>query len=248
MRLMEMPFETEGDKKWFNDLFKKSEKRKVSNMPKRLKIKVCGMRDQQNVMDVMQTGIDFMGFIFYGKSKRYVGETFDSMIPQWAKSSVKTVGVFVNEKAEDVLHTVRRYNLDYVQLHGDESVEYCNYLQAEGVRIIKAFGVDDSFDFGTLNAYESVVDYFLFDTKSMNYGGTGRKFNWEMLNKYQLSKPFFLSGGIGPLDAETILEYEHPRLAGIDLNSKFELAPAKKDANLLDAFNTIVRKKNRMSE
>ncbi len=215
---------------------------KETKMPNQLKIKVCGMRDQQNVLDVAQTGIDFMGFIFYKKSKRYVGKHFDPEIPKSIQDPIKTVGVFVNEDSDSLLSIMQHYKFDFAQLHGDESVEYCKQLQTEGIKIIKAFGINQEFDFEQLQAYESHVDFFLFDTQSVNYGGTGQKFNWETLNQYNLSKPFLLSGGIGADDAGSVLEFEHPRLFGIDLNSKFERAPADKDVEMLGNFNQAVQR------
>ena len=247
MTMEDLSFATEHDKEWFRNLFKASKKQKDPKMPQRLKIKVCGMRDFQNIMDVAQTGIDFMGFIFYPKSKRYVGPDFDSMIPHWVSKPIKTVGVFVDEDAKQLVHTARRYKLAYVQLHGNESPEYCQYAKSEGLRIIKAFGIDENFDFASLEAYLPYVDYFLFDTASAQHGGTGKKFNWAVLDKYALNKPFLLSGGIGPLDAQAILDYEHPMLKGIDINSRFETAPAQKDVQMLEAFNRVLRNKNCMN-
>lgn len=244
MKLLEMPFETESDKQWFNELMHKPEELTHNSPQRRIHIKVCGMRDPQNVHDVAQTGVDMMGFIFYRESKRYVGPEFDSMIPRWAGNGLKTVGVFVNEAPEQVIALQQRYHLDMVQLHGNESPEYCQRLKEAGLRIIKAFGVDSQFDFRTLAAWEPYVELFLFDTESKNYGGTGRKFDWGLLSAYTLERPFMLSGGIAPTDAEAILAFEHPRFVGIDLNSRFELHPGYKDTALLSAFNRVVGRKN----
>ncbi|MDO9613377.1 MAG: phosphoribosylanthranilate isomerase, partial [Bacteroidota bacterium] len=192
----------------------------------KLKIKVCGMRDPENISGVVAAMPDYLGFIFYPKSKRFVG--FESSPEMYAEipDSVKKVGVFVNESPEKVLEISKKWNLDVVQLHGDESPEYCRQIQDSGITVFKAFSVDESFDFAILKAYSGVCDYFLFDTKGKLPGGTGQKFNWQLLESYKLKIPFFLSGGISPDDLNTIREFIHPQQIGIDINSGFEISPA----------------------
>ena len=155
-----------------------------------IKWKVCGLRD--NIAEVVALQPDFVGFIFYKKSPRYVGENF--VLPEIANSTINKVGVFVNEAFDVVYNTILKYKLDYAQLHGNESPGYCEKLKRQGIKIIKAFQVDEHFDFGELEAYESVTDYFLFDTKTKQYGGSGKSFDWQILNSYLLEKKYFLSG------------------------------------------------------
>jgi len=193
------------------------------------------MRDPQNTAAVAAAGPDFMGFIFYPGSKRFVGndpeEKLFRNIP-----GIKKVGVFVNEKEEIVLHTARRFALEWVQLHGNESAGYCAAIRKAGLKVIKAVGVDVDFGFDSLDAFLPVCDYFLFDTKTEDYGGSGQKFNWEKIKAYSGDKPFFLSGGIGPGDVSAIRAIHHARLFAVDLNSKFEIRPGIKDALAVKNF------------
>lgn len=152
-----------------------------------IKWKVCGLRD--NIVEVAALQPDYIGFIFYAKSPRYVGENF--VLPELANSKINKVGVFVNESLDIVHNTLVNYQLDYVQLHGNESPEFCENLIKKNVKIIKAFHVDETFDFGYLKAYELVTDYFLFDTKTNKYGGSGKSFNWNILKKYYMEKSTF---------------------------------------------------------
>lgn len=199
-----------------------------------LKLKICGMRESANIADVAALYPDFMGFIFYKNSKRYVGEDF--VMPQlnW---KIKKVGVFVNAPADEVLATINKYSLAVVQLHGDEPAGYCKAIKENGVEVVKAFGIDEIFDFTILSDYADVCDYFLFDTKSSNHGGTGKHFDWQILKQYKLSKPFFISGGIGLYDISAInqLAKELPVYA-VDINSKFEIEPALKDVHEIEKF------------
>lgn len=213
-------------------------------MLNKVKIKVCGMRHPQNVEQVNQLGIDFMGFIFYPKSARFVETDFDPAIPKSLDTNTKSVGVFVNAEIDYVLACCKRYGFEFVQLHGSESVAYCQQMRAAGLQVIKAFGVDESFNFEQLEAYEEHVDYFLFDTKTKAHGGSGVKFSWELLSAYKLSRPFFLSGGIGPTDGEALQQFEHEKLFALDLNSKFEAAPAQKNTALLQSFLHAVAQYN----
>jgi phosphoribosylanthranilate isomerase len=208
-----------------------------------LKIKVCGMRDPENISGVVAALPDFMGFIFYPKSARFVGEDFSTEQLNAAPETIKKVGVFVNELPEKVIETCKRLDIQVAQLHGSESPEFCRQIKSSGLTVFKAFSVDYSFDFAQLSGYVDVCDYFLFDTKGHLPGGTGQKFNWELLKNYKDSVPFFLSGGIGPDDLEAIRNFEHPRWRGIDINSGFETAPALKDVEKVRNFIENIRQK-----
>jgi phosphoribosylanthranilate isomerase len=213
-------------------------------MMNELKIKVCGMRDPENVSGVVAAWPDYLGFIFYPKSKRFVG--FEPLLETLAviPDSVKKVGVFVDETPEKVLEIYRNWKLDGIQLHGHETPEYCRQIQHSGITVFKAFSVDESFDFATLEAYSEGCDYFLFDTKGQLPGGTGQKFNWQLLKSYKGLVPFFLSGGIGPDDLEVIRNFEHPRWRGLDINSGFEIEPALKDIKKVKSFISAIRNSN----
>jgi phosphoribosylanthranilate isomerase len=197
----------------------------------RVKIKVCGMKYANNILEVAALSPDFMGFIFYPKSIRYVGDNF--VLPP-ISSAIKKVGVFVDKKADAMIDAISRYELDYVQLHGNESVCYCNQIRNKA-KIIKAFGIDDSFDFSEVQPYAEVCDYFLFDTKTPLLGGSGQRFNRSLLPNYTLSTPFFLSGGLDSVDAKDARSI-HPMLYALDVNSKFEDQPALKNSHKLKSF------------
>ena len=197
-------------------------------------IKVCGMREAENIRAVEALGVDWLGFIFWPGSSRYVSER-----PAYLPEKAKRVGVFVDADVDDVLRHVADYRLDLVQLHGHESADYIRQLRRSGgasLPIIKAISVSSSEDMTLCSAYMNVVDYFLFDTKSPGVGGSGRQFDWTVLEAYDGSVPFLLSGGIGPDDAVRLNAFRHPLLAGIDLNSRFELRPGFKDTNKLKSF------------
>lgn len=201
----------------------------------KLIIKVCGMREAENIRQIEALGIDWMGFIFWPKSSRYVSHR-----PAYLPSQCKRVGVFVDADIEDVKAKVKEYALDIIQLHGSESPSYIADLRAlcsdDAIVIIKALNIADTDDFETTKSYTGIVDYFLFDTKAKMVGGNGTKFDWSVLSAYSGDTPFLLSGGIGPDDAGQIRDFRHPQLAGIDLNSRFEQAPALKDINSLKKF------------
>lgn len=203
-----------------------------------MKIKVCGMRNTENILSLLALKPDFVGFIFYNKSKRFVTD-----FPQVNfHKGIKKVGVFVNETIDEVLKKVTEYQLDCIQLHGNESVKYCNKIRLSklvsesNVKIIKAFSVDEKFNFNTTNEYQEVCDYFLFDTKGINYGGNGVKFNWGILQKYEGKTPFLLSGGITKKDADEIKIIKHSAFEGIDINSGFEIEPGLKNINDIKEF------------
>lgn len=195
------------------------------------------MRNSENIAGLLNLKPDFIGFIFYDKSKRFVANFPQIEIPE----GIKKVGVFVNETIDEVLKKVVDYQLDCVQLHGNESIEYCQILRhselvSESFEIIKAFSVDDEFDFSKINKYQRDCDYFLFDTKGKNHGGNGIKFNWELLQKYSGKTPFLLSGGITKNEVEEIKKLKHPAFFGIDINSGFELEPGLKNIKEIKEF------------
>ncbi|MFV0590165.1 MAG: phosphoribosylanthranilate isomerase [Draconibacterium sp.] len=191
------------------------------------------MKFAENRQDLEQLGADLLGYIFYEASKRFVGENPESGLFDATKPKV---AVFVDENAFEILALAKNFNFEYIQLHGKENPKTCALLKKQGLKIIKAFSIDDSFRFETTKAYEKEVDYFLFDTKTPQHGGSGKKFNWEILNKYNGHKPFFLSGGIGPDDAAEIKKINHPKMTGVDLNSGFEDEPGLKNIEKLKKF------------
>ena len=229
-----------------------------------MKLKVCGMKYVENIQQVATLQPDYLGFIFYEKSKR----NFEGIIPEFSKS-IKKTGVFVNEYIEIVISLVEEYRLDAIQLHGDESVEYVSdlknqlierralfieenkqikkkknqhYISDNEVELIKVFGIKDEFNFDVLKPYLEVVDFFLFDTKGKERGGNGTKFDWSILEKYPFKKPFFLSGGIGLEDVEEVrglMKSDLPIYA-IDINSKFEIKPGFKKLEELKQFKNYI--------
>jgi phosphoribosylanthranilate isomerase len=207
-------------------------------MTKNLKIKVCGMKYTANREAVEKLPVDFLGFIFYPKSKRFVGVNTEPGLFHSAKTKV---AVFVDENAFEILGLTKNLGFDYVQLHGKENPKTCHLLKKQGLKVIKAFNLNEDFDFGSLKDYEKSVDYFLFDTKTNLPGGSGKKFNWKILEKYNGKVPFFLSGGIGPDDAVAIRKMEYPQLFGIDLNSGFEDEPGVKNMEKLSRFLAELR-------
>lgn len=205
------------------------------------KLKICGMKVPGNIAQVAQLKPDYIGFIFYKVSKRYIDELPADILQQFSEG-IKTTGVFVDEEIDLVISNAKAYNLAALQLHGQESPEYCLQLKEAlpHVEVIKAFGVDETFDFNSLEAYRDAADYFLFDTKTSEHGGSGKVFNWSLLKQYTGEKPYFLSGGIGLEQAAALLEIEDPSLYAIDVNSKFELEPGLKDLDKLREFINIL--------
>ena len=201
-----------------------------------MKWKVCGLRD--NIDDVANLGPDYVGFIFYPKSPRFVGDDFEMLL---IPIGTKKVGVFVNELPEAVLHQVRKYNLDIVQLHGSESPDFCLKIKKEGVEVVKAFAIGDVSDFSSIAQYQHAVDYFLFDTKTEKYGGSGKRFDWRLLGNYTLDKQYFLSGGIDLESISEILKINSPKLHAIDVNSKFFLKPGLKDIQKLKKLKELIK-------
>lgn len=200
-----------------------------------MKVKVCGLKYQSNIEELIQLPIDYMGLIFYEKSPRFVninlGFDFIRTIPK----HIKKVGVFVNENSYSICDKVAHYDLDIVQLHGDESSGLCAELKSHA-KVMKVFQVNEGFDFKQLEKYISDVDYFLFDTPTVNYGGSGKAFNWKLLKNYSYNIPFFLSGGISEEHIEKIKKLKIPQLIGIDINSKFEIEPGLKNKNKIKEF------------
>ena len=208
-------------------------------------IKVCGMREADNIREVEALHPDWMGFIFWEKSKRNVNKT-----PKYLPIRCKRVGVFVNESIDTILRIAKTYALDIIQLHGQESPEYISQLRSRHqvdrgstavYKTIKAFNIATAEDLKQTEAYEGVADYFLFDTKGKMVGGNGEQFDWTVLSHYHGSTPFLLSGGIGPDDAERAKSFHHQKCIGIDLNSRFETAPGQKDADKLRTFINQIR-------
>lgn len=208
---------------------------------KPLKIKICGMRLPANLERVLQLKPDLVGFIFYEKSPRYVGEFPDPALFSMVPPGVEKVAVFVNKPTEEILKIVDRCGLSGVQLHGGESPQVCAALQGRGITVLKAIPASKGIAAEMIEPYLPFVNYFLLDTPGEGYGGTGRKFDWDLLQKWNREVSFFLSGGIGAEDAPAILEIDHPALYGIDLNSRFELQPGIKDEVLLSAFIEKIR-------
>ena len=199
--------------------------------------KVCGMRDAENIRAVERLGINLMGFIFWPHSSRYV-----SAPPAYLPTACRRVGVFVDATIDDVRQPMADYSLDYLQLHGQESPEYIQSLRTACgdsiATIIKAFNIATAADLAQTKPYEGLADLFLFDTRGKSVGGNGTKFDWTVLNDYNGTTPFILSGGIGPDDAEQLRAFHHPKCTGIDLNSRFELVPGLKDVSALRKFFT----------
>lgn len=198
-----------------------------------MKIKVCGMRENQNIQELVALNPDYIGFIFYPKSSRYVVGKLDENIVKKIPSSVQKVGVFVNASFLEIQSYVEEYQLDVLQLHGKETPEECEALKSLNLPIIKAFSVGENFDFTQLTPYQKVCNFFLFDTKGKEYGGNGLTFDWKILEDYDNSKPFFLSGGLDAQNISQVSELSSLNLYGVDVNSKFEIEPAYKNISLL---------------
>ncbi len=209
----------------------------------KVKLKICGMKFPENIQEIALLEPDFLGFIFYEGSVRNYTENTIVSIP----NSIHKVGVFVNEKSINIIKNIQKHDLNMIQLHGNETESYClelinqlNHNQLN-TKIIKAFSVDESFDFSILNKYQ-IVDYFLFDTKGKLPGGNGTKFNWQILENYKLEKPYFLSGGIGLEDVESIQEFLKTPASkycfALDVNSQFEIEAGLKNKEKLQQFKT----------
>jgi phosphoribosylanthranilate isomerase len=212
-----------------------------------MKLKICGMKYKDNIQAVAQLQPDYLGFIFYDKSARH----FNTFIPE-LPNSIKKVGVFVDEDLEKVLEKKEEFNLQALQLHGNESPEYCLELKEKYqteynqsvIEIIKVFSIKNEFNFDSLQPYEDVCEYFLFDTKGELPGGNGYTFNWDVLKRYPSTKPYFLSGGIGLNEIKKIKEFKESPASeycyALDVNSKFEVEAGLKNIEKLEKFKTNV--------
>lgn len=199
-------------------------------------IKVCGMTEADNIRRVEQCGADWMGFICYPRSPRFV-----SGVPSYLPRQARRIGVFVNAGYADILCRAVGLGLQGVQLHGAEPPELCSRLRAQGLTVVKAFALRRAADVEAVGAYAGACDYFLFDTPTAGYGGSGRAFDWSLLAHYRGTVPFLLSGGLHPGSLPALQAFAHPRWAGIDLNSGFELRPGLKDAGALATFIAACR-------
>lgn len=207
-------------------------------MNRKVKLKVCGMRDPENILQVAELQPDYMGFIFYEKSKRYVGKEFK--IPTQLSKNIRRVGVFVNESTENMLSLARLHKLDFIQLHGDEPVKQCWELKQEKFGVIKVFSIYEHFSFAKVEPYKKEVDYFLFDTKSSLYGGTGKTFDWNLLNGYDQEIAFFLSGGLSAGNIQAARNSDSWNLHAFDLNSGVEMAPGLKSIEKLVELKNVL--------
>jgi len=201
-----------------------------------MKIKVCGITRKEDLQRLAEYAVDYAGFIFYEKSPRFAAQKIDARTVR-ETTGIRKVGVFVNAPLEQVQRTIADYGLDMVQLHGDETPAYCAVLR-ESVPVIKAFRVGENVNWEELlGAYLPVTDYFLFDTEAGKaYGGTGKRFNWELLQTYPYQHPFFLSGGIGLEETAEVMQLQMPALFAVDVNSRFETAPGVKDMDKVGIF------------
>ncbi|MCF8222408.1 MAG: phosphoribosylanthranilate isomerase [Bacteroidales bacterium] len=206
-----------------------------------MKVKICGLRDKDNIREIAGMKPDYLGFIFYKASPRYAGDILDVDTLNELDEGLKKVGVFVNEDINKVVDIALAYGLDVLQLHGNENPAYCRELRGENFEIIKAFNPLDKNDFVAMKEYHGSCDYFLLDNRGRMAGGSGQKFDWEILDKYKLDIPFFLSGGIGPGDSEQLLSMNYKNMTAIDINSRFEIAPGVKDPALVEEFLNKIR-------
>lgn len=202
-----------------------------------LLLKVCGMRNSTNIAELVKVQPDFIGFIFHESSPRNVRDIPNVEIP----NDIKRVGVFVDKEIEFITEKTTDFDLDYIQLHGNESLKFCSEVKTNGLKIIKAFNVFEEFDFEKLKAYEPFCDYFLFDAFGKKAGGNGVTFNWELLQKYNGQTPFLLSGGIDETMVKEIKAINHSRFAGADINSRFEIEPALKNIEKVKQFSDELR-------
>jgi phosphoribosylanthranilate isomerase len=204
-----------------------------------MKIKVCGLKYPENIEAVTALQPDYVGFIFYGKSPRYMAGLAADVLKSLPEG-IKKTGVFVNESAEKIEHLITEYGFDAIQMHGDESPEFCAAFKGK-VTVLKAFGINEDFDFEQLKDYANNVDLFLFDTKTKEYGGSGKTFDWGILDNYKLDVPFFLSGGIGLENIAEVKNITHPQFYGVDLNSRFEIEPGLKNIEKLEEAFAIIK-------
>lgn len=210
-------------------------------MVRNLKIKVCGMTNRANVEEICRLGPDYLGFIFYSRSVRYVGSNPDPGLFSDVPQSISKTAVFVNEYYERMIDITGKYGIDVIQLHGMESPETCNALRIHGKKVIKVFPGDQLENIKLLNNYTNAADYFLFDTPVLSYGGSGRKFDWSVLAGLKSNVKFFLSGGITVHDVEQLRSINIPALYAADINSRFEVSEGIKDPELVGKFIKALR-------
>lgn len=206
-------------------------------------IKICGMKDADNIRKVARLLPMLLGFIFYEKSPRYAGG-LDPEVVRSLPDFITPVGVFVDASISEIVDTCSRYGISTIQLHGNESPEICRSLKGHGLTVFKAFGIKQRPDWTEMSSYEGTAEMFVFDTFCKCKGGSGRKFEWHMLENYPLSTPYLLSGGIGPEDVDNVLSAVRPKMAGVDINSRFESEPGVKDIDKLIHFILSLRKHN----
>jgi len=204
---------------------------------KDIAIKICGMRDRENILEVASLGPQYLGFIFYPRSPRFVGDDF--RIPFKLPMSIKRVGVFVNAPNSEIQQKATSIGLDFIQLHGNESPEQCAELKAAELGVIKVFSVDKNFKFDVTTPYKKVVDYFLFDTKGKHYGGNATTFDWSILKKYDQQIPFFLSGGLSPENVSSLGDVLKMNLHALDLNSGVEVSPGLKNVEKIESIISL---------
>lgn len=207
-----------------------------------MRIKVCGMKYKDNIEQVAALQPDMLGFIFYEPSPRNVDRPELRKLEDAFPESIARVGVFVNEQTETVINTCKDFGFEYAQLHGGESPEYCRQLQGHGLKVIKVFHMHDAFALTSVEPFEGAADLFLFDTKTPAFGGSGQKFNWDLLNGYSYNTPYLLSGGISDDDATSILALNLPGMMGIDANSGLEESPGLKNVSKVESLINQLRK------
>ena len=205
-----------------------------------MKIKICGLKQPENIKAIAAFEPDYMGFICYNATPRYIDDLSANALDDIPAYVLKT-GVFVNENEENINRLIVNYNFDAIQLHGNESAGFCRLFK-DKVIVIKAFGLYDSFNFTDLEQYKNAIHYFLFDTKTIIHGGSGKTFNWDILKDYKLDTPFFLSGGLSLDNLEEVMKIDHPQFYGVDLNSRFETEPGIKDIQKIKKAFDILRK------
>lgn len=204
-----------------------------------IKLKVCGMRDPANILAVGAVKPDYMGFIFYPNSPRDVSYSF--RLPENFPAGIKKVGVFVNDGVDTIAAQVKKLSLDYVQLHStDDSLRFCEEVYFSGIRVIKAFSVDDNFDFELTKPFKKIANYFLFDTKGKRPGGNGKTFDWRILERYDQEVPFFLSGGLNPENLSDLTMLKGMNIHALDINSGVEISPAMKDVQKIKQVQEIL--------
>lgn len=207
----------------------------------RIRVKICGMRNVINIAEIAMLHPDYMGFVCYERSPRYAAELNHAVLKSLFSNTL-SVGVFVNAKIEHVVETAEYYRFNVLQLHGNETPEYCAELKTKyKCEIIKAFGITSKEDFDDMYDYEQVCDYFLFDAKTELYGGSGKKFDHNLLTNYTMNKPFFMSGGITLADTEHIRDNRHKLCIGIDVNSAFEDSPGLKNVEQVKKLLNLFR-------